>query len=102
LRVQSRPERFEQSRFPFKLPAFSDGIDLEFRSTVTFVAGENGSGKSTLLEAIAECCGFHSEGGNRDHHREAFADLLTRDCLNSPDRFFKHLLQPVQEAEDES
>jgi predicted ATPase len=61
-------------RFPFNLPVFSEGIDLEFRSTVTFFAGENGSGKSTLLEAIAECCGFHPEGGNRDHQREAFAD----------------------------
>ncbi len=54
--------------------AFSHGIDLAFRSTVTFFVGENGSGKSTLLEAIAECCGFNPEGGNRDHHRATFAD----------------------------
>lgn len=47
---------------------------MALRSAVTFLVGENGSGKSTLLEAIAECCGFHPEGGNRDHHRQAFAD----------------------------
>jgi hypothetical protein len=54
--------------------AFSHRIDLAFRSKVTFFVGENGSGKSTLLEALAECCGFNPEGGNRDHHRATFAD----------------------------
>jgi predicted ATPase len=46
------------------------------RGAVRFVqpVSENGSGKSTLLEALAECCGFNPEGGNRDHHREVFAD----------------------------
>jgi predicted ATPase len=72
--VQSLPERFDRAKYPFNLLAFSRGIDLEFRSTVTFFVGENGSGKSTLLEALAECCGFNPEGGNRDHHRATFAD----------------------------
>lgn len=47
---------------------------MALRSKVTFLVGENGTGKSTLLEAIAECCGFNPEGGNRDHHRAVFAD----------------------------
>ena len=38
------------------------------------VLGLNGSGKSTLLEAIAECCGFNPEGGNREHYREVFEE----------------------------
>lgn len=59
---------------PFDVPALSRGIDLEFTTPVTFFVGENGSGKSTLLEAIAECCGFNPEGGNRDHHRAGVAD----------------------------
>jgi predicted ATPase len=67
------PDRFDRTRHPFDLRAFSQGIDLEFRSTVTFFVGENGSGKSTLLEALAECCGFNPEGGSRDHHRATFA-----------------------------
>lgn len=72
--VQSIPEKFDFSRHPFNVGAFTDGIDLQFRRNVTFFVGENGSGKSTLLEAIAECCGFNPEGGNRDHHYATFAD----------------------------
>jgi predicted ATPase len=74
-RVVSLPERIDDpSLYPFNLPAFSHGIDIAFRANVTFFVGENGSGKSTLLEALAECCGFNPEGGNRDHHREARAE----------------------------
>lgn len=64
----------DRTQYPFNVRAFSQGIDLGFQSRVTFFVGENGSGKSTLLEALAECCGFNPEGGNRDHHRETFAD----------------------------
>lgn len=73
-RVESVPEKFDRTRFPFDLRAFSRGIDLEFRTPVTLFVGENGSGKSTLLEAVADCCGFNPEGGNRDHQRAVFAD----------------------------
>ncbi|CAN5862095.1 hypothetical protein BH18ACI5_BH18ACI5_12060 [soil metagenome] len=68
-RIVSLPEKIDQTRYPFNIRAFSHGIDLALRSKVTFFVGENGSGKSTLLEALAECCGFNPEGGNRDHHR---------------------------------
>src|SRR5271167_1503003 len=73
-RIASLPEKIDRTTHPFNIRAFSHGIDLAFRSKVTFFVGENGSGKSTLLEALAECCGFNPEGGNRDHHREALAD----------------------------
>jgi len=73
-RVVGLPEKIDQTAYPFSIRAFSRGIDLAFRSKVTFFVGENGSGKSTLLEAIAECCGFNPEGGNRDHHRAVFAE----------------------------
>jgi predicted ATPase len=73
-KIETLPEKVDPSRHPFNIRAFSNGIDLEFRQPVTFFVGENGSGKSTLLEAIAECCGFNPEGGNRDHHRAVFAD----------------------------
>jgi len=73
-RVTSLPEKMDRSRFPFNVEAFSRGIDLEFHSNITFFVGENGSGKSTLLEAIAECCGFSPEGGNRDHHFATFGE----------------------------
>lgn len=73
-RIASLPEKIDQAKYPFNIRVFSNGIDLAIRSKVTFVVGENGTGKSTLLEAIAECCGFNPEGGNRDHHRAVFAD----------------------------
>jgi predicted ATPase len=72
--IASLPDRFARSGHPFNVRSFAGGINLSFRSNVTFLVGENGSGKSTLLEAIAEICGFNPEGGNRDHHREAFTD----------------------------
>jgi predicted ATPase len=74
LRHLSLPETHGPSTHPLNIPAFSRGIDLTFRSKVTFFVGENGSGKSTLLEALAERCAFPPEGGNRDHQRAAFAE----------------------------
>ena len=73
-RIEIVPERVEEGTYPFSVPAFSQGVDLNIDTSVTFFVGENGSGKSTLLEAIAECCGFSAEGGSRDHARAAFAD----------------------------
>ncbi|MBA2291541.1 MAG: AAA family ATPase [Gemmatimonadales bacterium] len=73
-RVATLPERFQGTGHPFDIAAFAGGINLELPSAVTFLVGENGSGKSTLLEAMAESCGFHAEGGNRDHHRESFIE----------------------------
>ena len=73
-RVVSLPEKVDPTRYPFNVRAFSNGIDIAFRTNVTLFVGENGSGKSTLLEALAECCGFSPQGGNRDHHREALEE----------------------------
>lgn len=72
--ISSHKEHFEKSRYPFNILAFQAGIDITLDTKVTLLVGENGSGKSTLLEAIAECCGFNPEGGNRDHFRESFED----------------------------
>jgi predicted ATPase len=71
--VRTSPEKIDPATFPFTIPALSGGIDLDFKSPVTFFVGENGSGKSTLLEALAEGCGFNPEGGSRDHSRATTA-----------------------------
>lgn len=68
------PELVDPGEFPFNIPAFANGINLTFRSKVTFFVGENGSGKSTLLEALAEICGFSPESGSRDHQRASFTE----------------------------
>ena len=65
--VQTIQERMSPFRYPFTIPAFSNGINIEFKSNVTFFIGENGSGKSTLLEGIADNCGFNLTGGGRNH-----------------------------------
>lgn len=70
--VKSLPEKFIATQYPFNVRALSRGIDLALKTNVTFFVGENGAGKSTLLEAIAECCEFSLEGGNRDHYRTTF------------------------------
>ena len=72
--ISSHEENFDRGYYPFNIPAFEAGIDITLDTKVTLLVGENGSGKSTLLEAIAECCGFNPEGGNRDHYRESFED----------------------------
>jgi predicted ATPase len=73
-RIETLAEKVDPTRFPFTIPAYSRGIDLDVSTKVTFFVGENGSGKSTLLEALAECCGFHPEGGSHDHHRAALVE----------------------------
>jgi predicted ATPase len=40
-RIESLPEKIDQTRFPFNIRAFSHGIDLAFGSKVTFFVGEN-------------------------------------------------------------
>ena len=65
-RVSLRPERVPTyDEFPYGIP-FVRGLDLTFRSPVTYLVGENGTGKSTLVEAIAEACGFPVAGGSRN------------------------------------
>jgi predicted ATPase len=54
------PERFPDSTaYPFNLPLFRNTKRIDFKSNVTFFAGENGSGKSTLLKAMCRKCGIH-------------------------------------------
>ncbi|WP_081960669.1 AAA family ATPase [Nitrincola sp. A-D6] len=72
--IRCNSEPMSGNSFPFNIPAFRNGINLDLPTPVTFFVGENGSGKSTLLEALAEICGFNPEGGNRDHYREARED----------------------------
>lgn len=82
--IRSLDNFHAENSYPFDIPAFSQGINLEFGSNVTFFVGENGAGKSTLLEAIAENCGFHVAGGNRNHH---YQHPKTESSLGSALRF---------------
>ena len=39
--------------WPYTIPSINALSELEFKTPITFIAGDNGSGKSTLLEALA-------------------------------------------------
>jgi len=59
-----KPNGEQQDRFPFTLPLYKDGLELNFDKPVTILAGENASGKSTLLESLSVNCGFPIQGGS--------------------------------------
>jgi predicted ATPase len=65
--ISTREGVGDAGAFPFSIPAFSAGLNINIETKVTFLVGENGSGKSTLLEGIASACGFPLQGGARDH-----------------------------------
>lgn len=54
----------DRSDFPFNIPLFKNGFNLEFKNDITIIIGENGSGKSTILKYIANNIGFNLDGGN--------------------------------------
>ncbi len=89
-------EEEKKDVFPFSLPVFRGGIDLDLKSDVTFFVGENGSGKSTFLEAIAVEYGFNPEGGTknfafstRGSHSDLYKSLrVGKDFKNARDGFF--------------
>src|ERR1700761_4771379 len=53
--------------YPFVLPLFKKGFELDFDKAVTIIVGENGTGKSTLLEGIAALAGFDDAGGGKGY-----------------------------------
>lgn len=61
-----RREGWDETAYPFNLPAVRRLQTLEFHPNVTFFVGENGSGKSTLIEALAVAWGFNAEGGSKN------------------------------------
>lgn len=84
----------DKKTYPFNIPAFKHGIDLELKSPITLFVGENGAGKSTLLEGIAYLCNFNLLGGSRNHlihHTErepVLADALRLSWLPRVSRGF--------------
>ena len=61
-----RTEDWQETAYPFNLPAICSTERIEFHPKVTFFVGENGSGKSTLIEALAVAWGFNPEGGTKN------------------------------------
>lgn len=94
--VQDRRHEWNDSSYPYNLPAVRSWETLELSEDVTFFVGENGSGKSTLIEAIAIAAGFNAEGGTRNFnfsthksHSELSKNIrLVRSPFREKDGFF--------------
>lgn len=53
--------------YPFCIPLFKDGFEIDFKDPVTILVGENGVGKSTVIEGIAALAGFDDAGGGNGY-----------------------------------
>jgi predicted ATPase len=53
--------------YPFRIPLFKDGFEIDFKDPVTILVGENGVGKSTVIEGIAALAGFDDAGGGNGY-----------------------------------
>ena len=67
-RVWLDQERVEDATaYPFCIPLFKDGLEIEFKDPITIFVGENGVGKSTVIEGIASLAGFDDAGGGNGY-----------------------------------
>ena len=81
-----------RDRFPFSIPAFRELGSVDLTRPVTFLVGENGSGKSTFLEALAWAIQAVTVGSESLDQAPTLEHVrLTRDFLNRPEQFLKHL-----------
>lgn len=58
---------YENDQYPFNIPAFGKGIDIQIKKPILILVWENWTGKSTLLKAIADNCGFNSNWWSQNH-----------------------------------
>ena len=57
----------DRSAYPFCLPLFRHGFEIDFAHPITILVGENGTGKSTVLEGIASLAGYDDAGGGKGY-----------------------------------
>lgn len=65
--TEIRIKKSQETRFPFSLDIFKNGLEIKLDKPITFILGDNGTGKSTFLESLAYNMGFNILGGNKNH-----------------------------------
>jgi predicted ATPase len=68
----------DRERYPFCLPLFANGFELQFDTAITVIVGENGTGKSTLLEGIAKLAGYDEAGGGKGYRPVDHTDAIDK------------------------
>lgn len=67
-RVWLEPERIpDPAAYPYCIPLFKNGFELQFDVPITILIGENGVGKSTVIEGIAAIAGYDEAGGGKGY-----------------------------------
>ncbi|PSJ65691.1 AAA family ATPase [Kumtagia ephedrae] len=95
-RILLEPERIgDRERYPFDLPIFRDGFELEFTTPITIIVGENGTGKSTLLEAIGALAGYDEAGGGKGYMPVDHSHAIDRSGTALADALRAHWLPKV-------
>jgi predicted ATPase len=57
----------DAAAYPFCIPLFKDGFEIDFKEPITILVGENGVGKSTVIEGIAALAGYDDAGGGKGY-----------------------------------
>ena len=96
-----------RAAFPFSLPIFQKGFELEFDRPVTILIGENGTGKSTILAGVAAVAGYEDAArisssrrveptaGDRlaQALRPSWLPRMTNGCFFRSESYFSLMLQ---------
>ena len=85
----------DKERYPFDLPIFRNGFELEFTTPITIIVGENGTGKSTLLEAIGALAGYDEAGGGKGYMPVDHSRAIDRSGSSLADALRGHWLPKV-------
>ncbi len=57
----------DPAAYPYCIPLFKDGFEIDFKVPITILVGENGVGKSTVIEGIAALAGYDAAGGGKGY-----------------------------------
>lgn len=57
----------DPAAYPYCIPLFKGGFEIDFKVPITILVGENGVGKSTVIEGIAALAGYDAAGGGKGY-----------------------------------